>query len=165
MEPDSAWISMMAERVADAEDVLTGSGVFTHRAAGRAGAPTDVRSDCAAATGVHHAGARLRGLGGAAMSDHDSNTGASCARCRHWTPFEPVGEDVRSMCINKAAVPHNRLGLCRRILCVREYKGDWDEASGTFGPVKNTLAAVEDLSGVCGLRTAASFGCVLWEEE
>lgn len=88
-----------------------------------------------------------------------------CDTCKHWRAFEepahgPSGaEDI--------VVFANRLGLCEGIGKLREQR-ELEEDPVYPGELSGTaktgvLAAVEDLSNEGFLRTAAKFGCVLWE--
>lgn len=105
----------------------------------------------------------LRRGGGRAIvtAERESSPGIGgrCKDCKHWTPFDPKGrgESWRPAVVNK-------LGLCGQVKRAEEYEGEhWHEDEAENHPVVETLALVEDLSGCCALRTAAEFGCVLWE--
>ncbi len=52
MKLDSEWISKAAARTVDAEDALTGDGVFTHRAAPPTSAAEPRASDCGVVDGM-----------------------------------------------------------------------------------------------------------------
>ena len=81
-----------------------------------------------------------------------------CARCRHWTPFDPEQR------VNTFAVERNRLGLCGRVVNQSNLV-DWDnyEPGEHAEVVAKTEACTTDLSGCSALRTAATFGCTLFE--
>lgn len=89
-----------------------------------------------------------------------------CDTCKYWRAFEEPGRKPYD--VDEIVGFTNRLGLCEGIGKLREqrepetddpaYPG---ELSGT--PKTGVLAAVEDLSNEGFLRTAAKFGCVLWE--
>jgi hypothetical protein len=81
----------------------------------------------------------------------DGNTqvvSGRCKTCAHWQEFMP--RNVLGLANEK------RLGVCGRIIDEREARPTDDE---------QVLALTEDLSGCSGLRTAATFGCVLWESK
>jgi hypothetical protein len=70
-----------------------------------------------------------------------------CVECRFWHPFGGSSRRVGSDLADR-----QKLGACGRI-------------SDAFDADRKAthLALVEDMSGCCGLRTDADFGCVLWE--
>jgi hypothetical protein len=81
-----------------------------------------------------------------------------CATCSHWRPFDPNGTEKYT----DGTVKASRLGLCGKVTGVRSFER-WDEDGDPPCTYVETTAAVEDLSDCCALRTAAEFGCVLWE--
>lgn len=83
--------------------------------------------------------------------------GGRCKDCRHWTAFVSKRADPQD------PIEKNSLGLCGKVVSRRQFDGEWDDEKRRPIPAKETLALVEDLSDACGLRTAAEFGCVLWE--
>ena len=59
-----------------------------------------------------------------------------------------------------------RLGLCSKIGEAKDRDRPEDERDWTYDkelPPDGTLAMADDASGLQSMRTAATFGCVLWE--
>jgi hypothetical protein len=87
-----------------------------------------------------------------------------CKDCKHWSPFNPnetADAGVREEGYHLDARAANRLGLCGKIDDHTRY-GFWKNKT-TYVVDDVLLAVTEDLSGCSGLRTAAEFGCVLFE--
>ena len=86
-----------------------------------------------------------------------------CYGCRHWQPFTDR--------ISRGDASNARkLGLCGKVKCDHDvatrdnanfYATGPDEADPPLEA--GHIALVEDLSGCAGLRTAAEFGCLLFE--
>jgi hypothetical protein len=84
-----------------------------------------------------------------------------CETCKHWRAFEEP-KDIRGQEYDVEIV--NRLGLCERIgMLNHQTELDANGYRNCLQPKTDVLAAVEDLSDHCFLRTRAEFGCVLWE--
>jgi hypothetical protein len=71
-----------------------------------------------------------------------------CKTCAHWSPFDEERYQY------DAIVRHNKLGLCRLI-------GEAKDSETIDG----IIAMADDASGLQSMRTAATFGCVLWESK
>jgi hypothetical protein len=88
-----------------------------------------------------------------------------CKDCKHWQPFGTLGVSGRG-----DASDDRQLGLCRKVECDQTV-ADRDYDKRNNAPLEEAdpplesghLALAEDLSGYAGLRTAAEFGCVLFE--
>lgn len=80
----------------------------------------------------------------------------NCESCKHWDPFKASKHQTDHV------ADANGLGLCRKVNGLNSY---WkrDEDGLPDEPETGVLAAVEDLSDHAFLRTAAKFGCVMWE--
>jgi hypothetical protein len=86
--------------------------------------------------------------------------GGRCETCRHWQAFDQ--KERSSEPWHPTAI--NRLGLCGQVKEASEYEAvDWKDNPADNHPAIETLALVEDMSNNAALRTAANFGCVLWE--
>jgi hypothetical protein len=86
--------------------------------------------------------------------------GGRCATCKHWYPFgsTEVPSAMSPGFKNTYPADDNKLGLCGAIVC---HGGHLPEKYRVNGEV----AQVEDMSGECALRTAATFGCILHESK
>ena len=80
--------------------------------------------------------------------------GGRCETCRHWVPFEKL-ESFRLR--SQVRGDERKLGLCQAI-SLKHGKYGVDD------PPADAIVLYEDASDyVANLRTAAGFGCVLWE--
>lgn len=86
-----------------------------------------------------------------------------CSSCVHWKPFDPERDTF------PLRITRNRLGLCVKIGNEKDRndRAEDDFAYGDEPPLQpdGTLAMADDASGLQSLRTAATFGCVLWEKK
>lgn len=82
----------------------------------------------------------------------------TCGTCKHWQPCEEPEPDEYN---RSDPFVFNRLGTCGAILSTDEYRGGFDDAGAL--PAKPTVAVAADASDLGTFRTAAAFGCVLWE--
>jgi hypothetical protein len=77
-------------------------------------------------------------------------THGQCLTCKHWEPFDEQRRSDFDFTVRKF-----RLGLCDKIGGVKDRR--WDS------PEEEILAMADDASDLQSMRTAATFGCVLWE--
>lgn len=87
----------------------------------------------------------------------------TCATCVHWCPLDQdfSGGDYASLRARR-----NALGLCKKIGDEKDRSDPAEDAwtvNDPMLPPDGTLAMAEDASGLQSMRTAATFGCVLWE--
>ena len=87
-----------------------------------------------------------------------------CESCVHWRPFD----DEEYAGFESLRVRRNRLGLCAKLGNEKDRvdpaEDEWTILEPML-PEDGTLAMADDASGMQKMRTAASFGCVLWEKK
>jgi hypothetical protein len=90
---------------------------------------------------------------------------SQCQSCVHWVPFDGGRDDYHAGRLIRA----NRLGLCRKISDAANRDHELPDDMRSNGelvpnPPDGTIALCIDGSDyVHDMRTAATFGCVLWE--
>jgi hypothetical protein len=87
-----------------------------------------------------------------------------CISCKYWKPFDAERDTLLTLIIRR-----NRLGLCSKIGDAKDRPEPPDEANWTYDDPElepdGVLAMADDASGLQSMRTAAGFGCVLWEQK